>query len=125
MTLQSQQQEQERYLAYHDMLTGLPNRGHFIKLLEQEMLHAAHAKEMFAVLFPDLDKFNNQRPERAADTWGATCDRKKGFRKHRHPVATARRAISIDCRPCRTSVGALATAHGWFAYGQQRSRSAA
>ena len=57
MTLQSQQQEQERYLAYHDMLTGLPNRGHFIKLLEQEMLHAARAKEMFAVLFLDLDKF--------------------------------------------------------------------
>lgn len=57
MTRQSQQQEQDHYLAYHDLLTGLPNRAHFMELQKQAMLHAAHAKDMLAVLFLDLDKF--------------------------------------------------------------------
>lgn len=57
MTLQSQQQEQEHYLAYHDLLTGLPNRAHFMELHKQAMLHAAHTKDMLALLFLDLDKF--------------------------------------------------------------------
>ncbi|HVK94075.1 MAG TPA: GGDEF domain-containing protein, partial [Noviherbaspirillum sp.] len=57
MTLQSQQQEHDRYLAYHDFLTGLPNRAHFMELQGQALLHAAHTKDMLALLYLDLDKF--------------------------------------------------------------------
>lgn len=57
MTLRNQQQEQDHYLAYHDALTGLANRTHFLELQQQAMLHAAHTKDMLALLFLDLDKF--------------------------------------------------------------------
>jgi len=57
ITLRSREQEQDHYLAYHDLLTGLPNRAQFQELLKQAMLHATHADEMLAVMFLDLDKF--------------------------------------------------------------------
>jgi diguanylate cyclase (GGDEF)-like protein len=45
------------YLAYHDGLTGLPNRSLFSKLLAQS-IHEAHRYERcLAVLFLDLDRF--------------------------------------------------------------------
>jgi len=45
------------YLAYHDNLTGLPNRSLFSKLLGQS-IHLAHRHDrQLAVMFLDLDRF--------------------------------------------------------------------
>ncbi|MFY9328909.1 MAG: sensor domain-containing diguanylate cyclase [Georgfuchsia sp.] len=45
------------YLAYHDGLTGLPNRSFFGKLLDQSISQARRYKRQLAVLFLDLDCF--------------------------------------------------------------------
>ncbi|MGK2913317.1 MAG: putative bifunctional diguanylate cyclase/phosphodiesterase, partial [Porticoccaceae bacterium] len=45
------------YLAYHDSLTGLPNRSFFSKLLNQGMLEAKRYDRQIAALFMDLDRF--------------------------------------------------------------------
>jgi diguanylate cyclase (GGDEF)-like protein/PAS domain S-box-containing protein len=57
MTLRGPEQEKDRFLAYHDMVTGLPNRGHFDETLKQALLLGAQTKDMLAVMFLDLDKF--------------------------------------------------------------------
>jgi diguanylate cyclase (GGDEF)-like protein/PAS domain S-box-containing protein len=57
MTLRGPEQEKDRFLAYHDVLTGLPNRAHFDETLKQAMLLSAHTKDMLALMFLDLDKF--------------------------------------------------------------------
>lgn len=57
MMLRSPEQEKERFLAYHDVLTGLPNRAHFDETLRQAMLSPAPAKDMLALMILDLDKF--------------------------------------------------------------------
>lgn len=57
LSLQNRQQEQDHYLAYHDDLTGLPNRACFLDLQRQAMLHADYSHDMLALLFLDLDKF--------------------------------------------------------------------
>lgn len=49
-------QEQLEYYAYHDMLTGLPNRASFISRLERIVARARHEERYrFAILFVDLD----------------------------------------------------------------------
>jgi diguanylate cyclase (GGDEF)-like protein len=48
---------QIEYLAYHDGLTGLPNRSLFSKLLGQSILQARRNKRRLGVLFLDLDHF--------------------------------------------------------------------
>lgn len=45
------------YLAYHDGLTGLPNRSMFSKLLSQSISEAHRYKRRLAVAFLDLDRF--------------------------------------------------------------------
>lgn len=50
-------QEQIEFLAYHDALTGLPNRLLAQVHLEQAILAADREKNMVALLFVDLDKF--------------------------------------------------------------------
>jgi diguanylate cyclase (GGDEF)-like protein/PAS domain S-box-containing protein len=57
MTLRGPEQEKDRFLAYHDVLTGLPNRAHFDETLKQAMLLSSHTKDMLALMFLDLDKF--------------------------------------------------------------------
>lgn len=49
--------EQLRHLAYHDTLTGLPNRSLFNDRLTQAVLHAQRHGLLFALLFLDLDRF--------------------------------------------------------------------
>jgi diguanylate cyclase (GGDEF)-like protein/PAS domain S-box-containing protein len=52
--------EQERLVrsAFHDVLTGLPNRALFLDRLERVVRHAKrHDDYRFAVLFLDLDRF--------------------------------------------------------------------
>jgi diguanylate cyclase (GGDEF)-like protein len=45
------------YLAYHDGLTGLPNRSMFSKLLSQSISEAHRYDQRLAVSFLDLDRF--------------------------------------------------------------------
>jgi diguanylate cyclase (GGDEF)-like protein len=52
--------EHFRHAAFHDSLTGLPNRAMFSELLRAEMETAKRrADHLFAVLFVDLDRFKN------------------------------------------------------------------
>lgn len=44
-------------LAFHDSLTGLPNRALFMERLEQALCSASQRGESFAVLYMDLDRF--------------------------------------------------------------------
>ncbi|OKH33681.1 diguanylate cyclase [[Phormidium ambiguum] IAM M-71] len=46
-----------RYLAYHDTLTGLPNRKLFHERLSQSIEWAHHNHQLVALLFLDLDGF--------------------------------------------------------------------
>jgi diguanylate cyclase len=45
------------YQAYHDLLTGLPNRALFLDRLSNAISVARRAKEQLAVMFLDLDRF--------------------------------------------------------------------
>jgi diguanylate cyclase (GGDEF)-like protein/PAS domain S-box-containing protein len=51
------EQEQLRYRAGHDPLTGLPNRTRFLDRLEHALARAARDPRCVAVLFVDLDGF--------------------------------------------------------------------
>lgn len=46
-----------RQLAYHDSLTGLPNRALFEDRLKMALAQARRSHEMLAVMFLDLDRF--------------------------------------------------------------------
>ena len=48
-------QEEILYLAYHDSLTGLPNRKYFYEMLTREIEKANITGDSFAVFFLDLD----------------------------------------------------------------------
>lgn len=54
-----------RHQAYHDALTGIPNRALFGDRLEQALSHARRHGEILAVVFLDLDHF-----KRINDTLG-------------------------------------------------------
>jgi diguanylate cyclase (GGDEF)-like protein len=54
--------EQLRHQAYHDALTGLPNRPHLLEAVEEEL---ADGSGSTAVLYLDLDRF-----KAVNDTWG-------------------------------------------------------
>lgn len=58
-------EEQLRYQAHHDALTGLPNRILFHDRLGVAMAHSQRVKKKLAVLFMDLDDF-----KRINDTLG-------------------------------------------------------
>lgn len=57
MTQQRQFEEKLNYLAYYDVLTGLPNRNLFIDRLKQLILRAEHEKKLVAVLAVDIKRF--------------------------------------------------------------------
>jgi diguanylate cyclase (GGDEF)-like protein/PAS domain S-box-containing protein len=48
-----------QHMAYHDPLTGLPNRLLFYDRFSQIMAHARRNQEKFAVIMMDLDKFKD------------------------------------------------------------------
>jgi diguanylate cyclase (GGDEF)-like protein/PAS domain S-box-containing protein len=52
-------EEQVRYLADHDVLTGLPNRSVAEQRLREAMRQSARTGQPVAVLFIDLDRFKN------------------------------------------------------------------
>ena len=57
ITERKQAEEQIRYLAMHDLLTGLPNRIMFNELLEENIQFARRYGQKFALFFMDLDGF--------------------------------------------------------------------
>lgn len=57
ITKRKKYEERIRYQAYHDLLTGLPNRRMFEERLQYVLADARRKGEMVAVLFLDLDGF--------------------------------------------------------------------
>lgn len=58
ITHQVHLQEQLSYQAFHDNLTGLPNRTLFTQRLNQALSTVERSRSQIAVLFVDLDNFN-------------------------------------------------------------------
>lgn len=54
-----QSEEKLQYQAFHDALTGLPNRVQFTKTLSTAIANAKRQDELMAVMFLDLDSFKN------------------------------------------------------------------
>jgi len=54
-----QSEEGFRHDAFHDALTGLPNRALFIDRLGQALAHAQRREQPLAVMFLDLDRFKH------------------------------------------------------------------
>jgi diguanylate cyclase (GGDEF)-like protein/PAS domain S-box-containing protein len=57
ITDRRQAEEQIRHLAFHDALTGLPNRLLFGDRLQMAINHARRFRQRVAVLFVDIDRF--------------------------------------------------------------------
>jgi diguanylate cyclase (GGDEF)-like protein len=51
------QNDEIKYMAYYDMLTGLYNRNYFVRLLGDFIRHAQDDDENVAVMFIDIDDF--------------------------------------------------------------------
>lgn len=47
------------YLAYHDLLTGLPNRALFLDRVNQTIARAQRHEQQFALIFIDMDRFKS------------------------------------------------------------------
>lgn len=52
-----QAEDQIRYLAHNDTLTGLLNRASFLQRLEMDLMRLRRSDDRLAVLFLDLDRF--------------------------------------------------------------------
>ena len=61
ITQRKMTEEQLRFIAYHDTLTGLPNRKAFYERLDDLVLHSRRARVLprWALLFLDLDRFKD------------------------------------------------------------------
>jgi diguanylate cyclase (GGDEF)-like protein len=57
VTHRRKESERDHYLAYHDVLTGLPNRAFFLDMQQKIISHAKRTQHMIATLFLDLDGF--------------------------------------------------------------------
>jgi diguanylate cyclase (GGDEF)-like protein/PAS domain S-box-containing protein len=59
ISARKQQEQRIAYLAYHDELTGLPNRRLFADRVEVAVARAKRDEAGIAVLFVDVDRFKN------------------------------------------------------------------
>jgi diguanylate cyclase (GGDEF)-like protein/PAS domain S-box-containing protein len=59
ITLRQELEKRLDYLAYHDTLTGLPNRTLFLDRLEHAVQRAQRDNTLLALLIIDLDQFKN------------------------------------------------------------------
>jgi diguanylate cyclase (GGDEF)-like protein len=59
MTDRKKAEEQLAHMAYHDALTGLPNRAAFSERLFQDISRAKRRDEVVAIVFLDLDRFKD------------------------------------------------------------------
>jgi diguanylate cyclase (GGDEF)-like protein/PAS domain S-box-containing protein len=57
VTQRAQADERIRYMAHHDILTGLANRASFVEKIEDAIARLHRRGEAFAVLMLDLDRF--------------------------------------------------------------------
>ena len=57
VTARRSAEEQLVYVAYYDALTGLSNRAHINRRLEQSLAYCRRRNEKLAVMFVDLDNF--------------------------------------------------------------------
>lgn len=57
ITKRKQAEKKIKYMAYHDLLTGLPNRMQFLEKLEDRIQQAEKNNDVFSVMFLDLDRF--------------------------------------------------------------------
>ncbi|WP_171685367.1 putative bifunctional diguanylate cyclase/phosphodiesterase [Paenibacillus planticolens] len=65
---QEEKSKELAYLAYHDTLTGLPNRRLFEDRLNSVLLHAQRHDHLAAVVFLDMDRFKEVN-----DSLGHAC----------------------------------------------------
>jgi diguanylate cyclase (GGDEF)-like protein/PAS domain S-box-containing protein len=57
VTAYREAEARNRYLAFHDVLTGLPNRMLLNERIDQELLRASRRKSEAALIYIDLDRF--------------------------------------------------------------------
>lgn len=57
MLLSANAEQKIRHLAYHDALTGLPNRTLFMDRIDQAISRAQRERGKFAILYIDIDHF--------------------------------------------------------------------
>lgn len=65
----NQVEDKLREMAYHDHLTGLPNRALFYDRLQQGLAHARRSQKLMGVLMLDLDHFKSINDELGHE-WG-------------------------------------------------------
>ncbi|SEQ92420.1 PAS domain S-box-containing protein/diguanylate cyclase (GGDEF) domain-containing protein [Virgibacillus subterraneus] len=57
ITLRKDYEQQLQHMAYHDPLTGLPNRRYFVKQLTEHIERIKDTDQRLALIMMDLDKF--------------------------------------------------------------------
>ncbi len=59
ITLRKKTEAKLQYQAFHDSLTGIPNRNYFYDQLQKSLQERKKAEKTLAVLFIDIDRFKN------------------------------------------------------------------
>ncbi|WCK55448.1 diguanylate cyclase [Aneurinibacillus sp. Ricciae_BoGa-3] len=65
ITEKKKYEEKYKFLAFHDPLTELPNRRHFMEILEKKIKEERRYKRKFAIMYMDMDNF-----KKVNDTFG-------------------------------------------------------